>query len=236
MIIASQVVGTGLTNIVVDQNQFAEQTGATEVLFAVFSYDGADWEYDGNTITPEDLVTLYGITFDGNPTSGDEICVAYDPQDIWYFSPGKGINMVKINANFANLQQQSNDNEDDITNIENTALLKDGSNLTPDIITDFQSQVPNILSTSGTIALTDNTANFLTLTGNGVISLPAIASDNYSHTIVLIVEGGNYSLDIATATGGRHLYNDSVVDPENTYSVLFVYNKIENAWYYSLTQ
>lgn len=236
MIIASQVVGTGLTNIVVDQNQFAEQTGATEVLFAMFSYDGADWEYDGNTIIPEDLATLYGITFDGTPTSGDEICVAYDPQDIWYFSPGKGINMVKINANFANLQQQSNDNEDDITNIENTALLKDGTNLTPAIIADFQSQVPNILSTSGTITLTDNSANFLTLTGNGVIALPAIPSDNYSHTIILIVEGGNYSLDIATATGGRHLYNDSVVDPENTYSVLFVYNKIENAWYYSLTQ
>lgn len=236
MIIASQVVGSGLTDIVVDENQFVTQTGATDVLFAVFSYDGADWEYDGNTITPEDLATLYGITFDGTPTSGDEICVACNPQGIWTFSAGKGINVVKLNDNFASLQQQSNDNEDDITNIENTALLKDGSNLTPDIIADFQSQVPNILSTSGTISLTDNSANFLTLTGNGVISLPTITADQYSHTIVLIVEGSQYSLDISTATGGKHLYADVNVDPENTYSVLFVYNKIENAWYYSLTQ
>jgi hypothetical protein len=232
MIIASQVVGSGLTDIVVDENQFVTQAGATGVLFAVFSYDGADWEYDGNTVTMSD----YGITFDGTPTSGDEICVACDPQGIWKFSPGKGINMVKLNHNFATLQQESNTNETNITNISNTALLKDGSNLTPDIVADFQSQVPNILSTSGTIALTDNTANFLTLTGNGVISLPAIASDNYSHTIVLIVEGSNYSLDVATATGGRHLYNDLRVDTESTYSVLFIYNKIENSWYYSLTQ
>jgi hypothetical protein len=236
MIIVSQVVGSGLTDIVVDENQFVTQTGATGVLFALFSYDGADWEYDGNTITSENLATLYGITFDGTPTSGDEICVAYDPQGIWKFSPGKGINMVKLNHNFATLQQESNTNETNITNIANTALLKDGSNLTPDIIADFQSQVPNILSASGTITLTDNTANFLTLTGNGVIALPTILPDNYSHTIVLIVEGSQYSLDVSTATSDKHLYNDLRVDPEDTYSVLFIYNKIENAWYYSLTQ
>ena len=232
MIIASQVVGSGLTNIVVDENQFVTQTGASDILFALFSYDGANWEYDGNTVSMSD----YGITFDGTLTSGDEICVACNPQGIWTFSAGKGINVVKLNDNFASLQQQSNDNEDDITNIENTALLKDGSNLTPDIIADFQSQVPNILSTSGTISLTDNSANFLTLTGNGVVSLPAIPADQYSHTIVLIVEGGSYTLDVATATNNKHLYADVELDPTETYCVLFLYNKIENAWYYCLNQ
>ena len=232
MIIAAQVIGSGLTDIVVDENQFVTQTGASDILFALFSYDGADWEYDGNTVSMSD----YGITFDGTPTSGDEICVACNPQGIWTFSPGKGINMVKLNDNFASLQQQSNGNEDDITNIENTALLKDGSNLTPDIIADFQSQVPNILSTSGTISLTDNSANFLTLTGNGVVSLPAIPADQYSHTIVLIVEGGSYTLDVATATNNKHLYADVELDPTETYCVLFLYNKIENAWYYCLNQ
>lgn len=236
MIIASQVVGTGLTDIVIDENQFATQTGATEVLFATFTYDGADWEYDGNTITPENLTALYGISFDGTPTSGDEICVAYDPQSLWKFSPGDGINMVKLNYNFGAIQQQANTNETNINTIANTALLKDGSNLTPDIIAEFQSEVPNILSGSGTITLTDNTTNFLTLTGDAVIALPAIAADDYSHTIEVIVEGSQYSLDISTATGGRHLYNDSEVDSGYTYSVLFIYNKIENAWYYSLTQ
>jgi hypothetical protein len=74
------------------------------------------------------------------------------------------------------------------------------------------------------------------LTGNGVIALPTITADQYSHTITLVVEGSNYSLDISTATGGKHLYNDLSIDPTQTYNVLFVYNKIDNSWYYSVTQ
>jgi hypothetical protein len=152
------------------------------------------------------------------------------------FSPNKGINVVKLNSNFAKLQQKANQNEDGILDIANTALLKNGRNLTPEIINDFQSQVPNILTASGSISLTDNTANYLTLTGDGVIVLPVVPTDNYSHTIILIVEGSNYTLDIGTATGDKHLFNDITVDPTETYSVMFIYNKIENAWYYSLTQ
>lgn len=152
------------------------------------------------------------------------------------FQAGKGINAVKINDNFSQLQTQSNNNETAINNIASTALLKDGSNLTQSIIDDFQQQTPNILSGSGPIALTDNSANFLTLTGNGQISLPTISSDIYSHTIILVVEGSNYSLDIATATNDKHLLNDIYIDPTQTYNVLFVYNKLDNSWYYSITQ
>ena len=154
------------------------------------------------------------------------------------FEAGKGINATKINDNFSQVQNQSNTNETAINNIASTALLKDGSNLTQSAINTFQQQTPNILSRSGAISLADNTANFLTLTGNNTnrIVLPAVASDQYSHTISLVVAGGPYSLDISTATGGRHLYNDLSVDSTKTYNVLFLYNKIENAWYYSLTQ
>lgn len=155
------------------------------------------------------------------------------------FQAGKGINAVKINDNFSQLQTQSNNNETAINNIASTALLKDGSNLTQSIIDNFQQQTPNVLSGSGTIALPDNSANFLTLTGNNnnVIQLPTIASgDPYSHTINLVVAGSSYSLDIQTATGGKHLYNDLSIDPTQTYNVLFVYNKLDNSWYYSITQ
>ena len=152
------------------------------------------------------------------------------------FEAGKGINAVKINDNFSQVQNQSNTNETAINNIASTALLKDGSNLTQSAINTFQQQTPNILSADGTISLADNTANFLTLTGNGTISLPAIASDQYSHTISLVVAGSSYSLDFNTATGGRHLFNNLDVDPTQTYSVLFIYNKLDNHWYYSLTQ
>lgn len=149
------------------------------------------------------------------------------------FEAGKGINAVKINDNFSQVQNQSNTNETAINNIASTALLKDGSNLTQSAINTFQQQTPNILSTAGTISLTDNTANFLTLTGNGTISLPAVASDQYSHTITLVVEGGSYSLGLGTV---KHLYNPIVIDTTKTYNVMYIYNKIDNSWYYSLTQ
>lgn len=229
MIIVSQVVGTDLTDIVVDENQFVTQTGATDVLFAVFEYDGADWQYNSTVVDIGD----YGITFTGTPVATDSICVAYNPQTLYTFSAGKGINQVKLNYNFGQLQQQSNTNETNINTIANTALSKDGSNLTQTIIDEFQQQTPNILSTSGTIALTDNSANFLTLTGNGTISLPNVPADQYSHTINLVVAGSAYSLDLGTV---YHLYNDLLIDTTQTYNVLYIYNKIDGNWYYSITQ
>lgn len=152
------------------------------------------------------------------------------------FQAGQGINCNKLNANFSDLQTQTNTNESNINTIASTALKKDGSNLTASIIADFQKQVPNIITGDNTITLTDNSANFLTLTGDGVIALPPIVADQYSHTVTLVVEGSNYSLDISTATGEKHLYNDLSIDPTQTYNVLFVYNKLDNSWYYSITQ
>lgn len=149
------------------------------------------------------------------------------------FETGKGINAVKINDNFSQVQNQSNTNETAINNIASTALLKDGSNLTQSAINTFQQQTPNILSADGTISLADNTANFLTLTGNGTISLPAVTSDQYSHTISLVVAGGSYSLGLGTT---YHLYNNLDIDTTQTYNVLYIYNKLDNHWYYSLTQ
>jgi hypothetical protein len=149
------------------------------------------------------------------------------------FEAGKGINAVKINDNFSQVQSQSNTNETAINNIASTALLKDGSNLTQSAINTFQQQTPNILSTDGTISLADNTANFLTLTGNGTISLPAVASDQYSHTISLVVAGSSYSLGLGTL---NHLYQPITIDTTKTYNVIYIYNKIDNSWYYGLTQ
>lgn len=149
------------------------------------------------------------------------------------FQAGKGINADKINANFSELKQQANANESAINTVASTALKKDGSNLTQSIINDFQSQTPNVLTRSGTISLSDNTANFLTLTGNGTIQLPSVSADNFSHTISLIVKGGAYNLNLGTT---YHLYNDLSINKANTYCVLYIYNKIDNHWYYSLTQ
>ena len=149
------------------------------------------------------------------------------------FEAGKGINAVKINDNFSQVQSQSNTNETAINNIASTALLKDGSNLTQSAINTFQQQTPRILRRSGTISLLDNTANFLTLTGNGTISLPTVPNNQYSHTISLVVDGGLYSLGLGTT---YHLYNNLDIDTTKTYNVLYIYNKLDNHWYCSLTQ
>jgi hypothetical protein len=149
------------------------------------------------------------------------------------FEAGKGINATKINDNFSQLETQSNDNENAINTLASTALLKDGSNLTPSLVATFQQQIPNILSADGTIALTDNSANFLTLTGNGTISLPTVPADQYSHTITVVVGGSEYSLDLGTT---KHLYNAIGIDTTQTYNVLYIYNKIDGSWYYSITQ
>ena len=233
MIIIKQTVGSDLSDLIIDENKFQTETGATDTLVAVFEYDGADWQYNGSTVTLAD----YGISFTGTPVSTDAITVAYEPQDLWVFSAGKGINQIKLNYNFAELQQESNANETAINNIASTALLKDGSNLTQTIINEFQQQTPVILSGDGNINLTDNKVHFLTLTGNNTnqVVLPTPAQDGYSHTIVLIVDGSNYSLDIANGTAG-HLYNNIIVDTASAYSVMYIYNKLNNSWYYSLTQ
>lgn len=154
-------------------------------------------------------------------------------QAMYVFEAGKGINAVKINANFSELQNQTNTNETDINTLESTALLKDGSNITPSIVQGFNQQTPNILSGNGTIALADNSANFLTLTGNATISLPTVLDDQYSHTISLIVEGSAYSLGFGTT---KTLGTPLSLISTNTYQVFYVYNKIDRSWYFNLGQ
>lgn len=153
------------------------------------------------------------------------------------FHPGDGINSQKLNENFSVLQGQTNDNETAINDLNATALRIDGSNMTQDMVDDFQQQTPIILSGSGNINLTDNSVHFLTLTGNNnnKIVLPAISQDIYSHTIILIVNGSNYSLNVANGTAGT-MSSTTLFIPNKTYTVLYIYNKIDNRWYYSLGQ
>lgn len=150
---------------------------------------------------------------------------------------GKGININKLNPNFAELKNQANSNETMLTTINNTALRKDGSNMPQEVIDLFNQEEPENINGASTIALQDNKSYFLTLTGNGTISLPTIsAGDRYSHTIVLTVAGGEFSLD--TGTSGRFLIQPPyyTMDTTKDYQVLYVLNKLDNQWYACITQ
>lgn len=235
MIIVQQIVGSSLTDFVVDEATYASQVGQG-FSSNQFKYDGADW----NIVTPGQSgvvdLTDYGISFTGTPVTDDEFTVSqFYMGSLWQFTAGEGINCNKINQNFADMQNKSNSNENRINTIETTALKKDGSNLTASIVADFQKQTPNVISGNGNISLTDNSSNFLTLTGNNSnkIILPAVSPDQYSHTINLVVQGSAYALNLGTS---YHLYNNLSINTGQTYNVLYIYNKIDGHWYYSITQ
>ncbi len=143
---------------------------------------------------------------------------------MYTFQAGKGINASKLNDNFTELQTKSA-----INSLSNDALRKDGSNITQVLVDDFNTVTPIILSNqAGTISLQDNKQYFLTLSGSGTISLPVVPSDSYSHTIVLIVQGSNYSLNLGTQKTLGSLIG---IDSTRAYQVLYIYNKIDNSWY-----
>lgn len=152
---------------------------------------------------------------------------------MYSFNAGDGINATKLNSNFDELKNQANDNELDLQALSNAALLKNGSNLTADIIKDFNTLTPNVSSKSGTIALDDNTVNYITLTGNATISLPSISPDQKSHRIIAVVSVGSYSLNLGTT---KHLLTPVSVSSSIPYQIMYIYNKIDNSWYYCLGQ
>lgn len=152
---------------------------------------------------------------------------------MYTFVAGKGINVNKLNPNFEEVKDDANDNETALTAISNTALLKDGSNVTQDFKDEFLSETDTIITSSGNISLVDNTSNFLTLTGNGTIVLPVITADQFSHTIRLVVDGSSYSLGLGTV---KHLLTNPDLDTSSPYFVMYIFNKLDNSWYFSLSQ
>lgn len=158
---------------------------------------------------------------------------------MYTFQAGKGINANKINSNFTEVKDQANANESNINTIINTSLKKDGSNITDSIVNEFQKEIVYTMSGKDSIHLFQqalNSTTFLQLTGNGKIYLSIAPDQTHSNTVRLIVQGSPYSLDIQSATGNRHLYNNLTIDTTKTYCVLFLFNKLDSCWYYSLTQ
>lgn len=150
------------------------------------------------------------------------------------FEAGKGVNLVKLNADFKYVQDSANSNESKLADIDSKALRKDGANIEQDLVNKFQQEEPILLENKrGDIALTDNKTHFLSLAGAGNIVLPNILTDQFSHTIVLIVQGSNYSLYVGT---DKKIYSYDEIDTTKTYSVLYIWNKIDKSWYSSITQ
>lgn len=157
----------------------------------------------------------------------------------YVFEAGKGINAEKINTNFSFVVNLANDNEQALANIDKTALRKDGSNIEQDAINKFKQEEPILITGTaarGDIALTDNKTHFLSLTGNGKIILPTVQQDQYSHTITLIVDGGDYSLDVSNSGMLPAILTRTSIDDSKPYNVLYIYHKVHRVWYYYISQ
>jgi hypothetical protein len=152
------------------------------------------------------------------------------------FEAGKGINALKINENFTEVMDLANANETALLGIEQTALRKDGTNLTQEIVDDFKKDEPIVLNNAGDILLTDNRSHFLTLTGNGAIVLPTVLTDQFSHTITLVVQPTEFSLTLDKSQSAGILGTNTEIIETDPFSVLYVYNKIDKKWYYYISQ
>lgn len=152
------------------------------------------------------------------------------------FEAGKGINALKINENFTEVMDLANANETALLHIEQTALRKDGRNLTQDIVDEFKKDEPIILNGRGDVILTDNRSHFLTLTGNGTIVLPTVLTDQFSHTITLVVQPTQFSLTLDKKQSAVVLGTNTEIIETDPFSVLYVYNKIDKKWYYYISQ
>lgn len=162
-----------------------------------------------------------------------------EEQEIIDFKARDGINCNSLNANFELVRTQANNNETKLTQIANTALKKDGSNIQQSAIEKFQQTETNVLEWAESISLADNSTNILEPSGNTTIVLPDVPADEFSHTIILIVQGSSYTLSAQTVDGipvEKHLLNGLNIDTTKTYSLMYIYNKLDNSWYYSLTQ
>ena len=76
--VTASVEGEGVTAAAVDKDTFLEAAGTGKTTY-VYSYDGANWQYEESAVT----LATYGITPTGTPANGDTITVhrtatAYD--------------------------------------------------------------------------------------------------------------------------------------------------------------
>lgn len=236
--IITKIYGTGITGVEVAEDTYKTAMGSLVITdISSYEYDGAIW-VNSDTSAAVDLTAL-GVTPEGTPVSGDKIVVAYHRSEMNVFNAGEGIPAPELNANFDNLKTESNSNEARITDIENTALRIDGSNVTDATVEAFNRSITVTLPTSGTATLTDNAEHFLAPTADCYLDTPVIAQgDLYSHTINIAVQGSNYGVTLRE--GGqaitRHLLNGENVDTTLPYNLLLMFNHLDGHWYYYISQ
>lgn len=87
----------------------------------------------------------------------------------------------------------------------------------------------NILSTSGTIALTDNSVNSINVAGNVTFTLPTVSDNTTFHQILVqIYMSTLYSINVGTT----YFFNSESPDlsARGVYDLIFEYDKVNQYW------
>lgn len=88
----------------------------------------------------------------------------------------------------------------------------------------------NVLNTSGTVALTDNSINSITPSGNITFTLPTITDNTVFHEIMVQINLSTvYTIDVGTT----NYFNKTAPDLSSagTYNLYYEYDKATQQWY-----
>lgn len=96
-------------------------------------------------------------------------------------------------------------------------------------LVDFVDKTVNVLSTSGTIALTDNSVNAVSPSGNITFSLPTITDNSKFHQILVQIKLSTvYTIGVGTS----YYFNKTAPNLSSTgvYNLYFEYDKTNQYW------
>ena len=96
-------------------------------------------------------------------------------------------------------------------------------------INSLQNQPITVLETSGTIALSDNSINSITPTGNVTFTLPTITDNTVFHQILVQMNLSTvYTIDV----GATNYFNYSILafDEVGQYNIIYEYDSTANHW------
>ena len=108
-----------------------------------------------------------------------------------------------------------------------TSVAADG---TLSIISEALLDVPvNVLETSGTIALTDNSVNSITPSGNVTFTLPSVTDNAKFHQILVQI---NMSTARTFSVGTTYFFNKKAPDfsTAGVYNLIYEYDKANGYW------
>lgn len=143
---------------------------------------------------------------------------SYQDSYIYFKTSENGFNFSFSNANWINLYEPSFKlNTDYIIHLKNGVC----------VLEQPENPILNIAATGGSIALTTNTVNSITITANTTFVLPQTVNNNILNKIILQIKiTGTPTIDWGTT----HYLVDSFTLTPGTYDIVYEYDSLNSYW------